>query len=153
MFKKYFSIVAAVGVIAAGAAVLAAGTDSEAGQEALSISNVWEGAYTEEQASRGQTAYEVSCIGCHAATLRGTPGGPAIAGGRFTFAWSDETVGGLLDYVQQNMPIGEVGSLTHQEYADVVAYILQVNEFPAGEVELPADAAASEGVLITRTAE
>lgn len=153
MFKKYLSIFAATGIIAAGAAVMAAGSDSEAGQEALSVTNVWEGAYTDEQASRGQPLYEESCMGCHAATLRGTPGGPAIAGGRFTFAWSDESLGSLLDYVQQNMPIGQVGSLTHQEYADVVAYILQVNEIPAGDVELPGDPAASEGVLITRTAE
>jgi S-disulfanyl-L-cysteine oxidoreductase SoxD len=39
------------------------------------------------------------------------------------------------------MPQDRPGSLSAEEYADVVAYILRLNGRPAGERELPADAA------------
>lgn len=147
--KKYIAAIAAATIVIGGAAVFA---DSPADSQA-EINNVWDGAYTTEQAERGQEAYEVSCVGCHAGTLRGTPGGPGIAGGRFIFNWSDRSVGELLDYVIHNMPIGAGNTLPHETYADIVAYILEVNEFPAGEVELSADPVDSEGVIITRSAE
>lgn len=146
MFKKYLSVFAALATVAGGAAVLAQGAGSI-------VSNVWEGAYTDEQAARGHEVYEANCMACHAATLRGTPGGPGIAGGRFTFNWHEESVGELLGYVRKNMPIGQGGTLSDQQYADVVAYILQVNEFPAGELELDTDPADLEELLITRTAD
>jgi len=149
MIKKYLSAIAAAAVVVGGAIVFAASP----ADEQPATSNVWEGVFTEEQAERGQQAYEVSCIGCHAATLRGTPGGPGIAGGRFVFNWADRSVGELLDYVIHNMPIGQANTLPHETYADIVAYILQVNEFPAGEVELDSDPAVSEDIIITRSAE
>lgn len=153
MYRKFVAVIAAASVIVAGAAVFAADPASEATDVAVNVTNVWEGVYTEEQAARGQEVYDVSCIGCHAATLRGTPGGPAIAGGRFTFNWNERSLGELHAYIVGNMPIGQAGSLTSQQYADILAYILQVNEFPAGDAELATDPAANEGILITRTAE
>lgn len=153
MSKKYLAAIAAASLLVAGAAVFAASPGNEEVEtETVAASSVWDGVYTDEQAARGKEVYEVSCIGCHAATLRGTPGGPGIAGGRFTFNWSDRSVGELHGYVRANMPIGQAGSLTDQQYADIIAYILQVNEFPAGEAELPTDPAESEGVVITREA-
>lgn len=153
MFKKYISTFAALAIVAGGAAVLAESAGSDEAQGSAIVSNVWEGAYTDGQAARGQEVYEASCMSCHAATLRGTPGGPGIAGGRFTFNWHEESVGELLGYVRDNMPIGQAGTLSDQQYADVVAYILQVNEFPAGEAELAVDPEASGELLILRTAE
>jgi hypothetical protein len=34
------------------------------------------------------------------------------------------------------MPVGGAGSLTPQEYADVLAYVFELNKFPAGALEL-----------------
>lgn len=149
MIRKYLAAIAGVAFIIGGAAVFA---DSPAAEQPA-ITNVWEGAFTEEQADRGQQAYEVSCVGCHAATLRGTPGGPGIAGGRFIFNWADRSVGELLDYVIHFMPIGQGNTLAHETYADIVAHILRVNEFPAGEFELSPDPEESESIIITRSAE
>ncbi len=158
MIKKYFATFAVASLLLAGAAVYAAGTDTddsaaESAAPEVTASNVWEGVYTDDQAARGKEVYEVSCIGCHAATLRGTPGAPGIAGGRFTFNWDGRNLGELHAYIVHNMPVGQAGTLSDQQYADIVAYILQVNEFPAGETELATDPVASDGVLITRTAE
>src|SRR5690554_3416783 len=154
MSKKYLAAIAAASLLVAGAAVFAASPGNEEVEtETVAASSVWDGVYTDEQAARGKEVYEVSCIGCHAATLRGTPGAPGIAGGRFTFNWDGRSLGELHAYIVGNMPVGQAGSLSDQQYADIVAYILQVNEFPAGEAELATDPAASNGVLITRTAE
>lgn len=141
MNRKMLTALAAAAAVAGGAAVFA---DSPA-----EATTVWDGVYTEEQAERGQSAYEASCLACHGASLRGTPGAPGIAGGRFTFNWKDRSVGELHAYVRDNMPVGQAGSLSGQTYADVVAYILEVNEYPAGEAELSTDPADSEGIVIT----
>lgn len=156
MLRKYFKVFILLSLLAYGVSALAASNSSEeaAATETavaeIQAGTVWDGIYTEEQQERGQTAYENSCALCHGATLRGSPGGPGIAGNRFAAMWRDRSVGELLSYVQQNMPIGQAGSLPADTYADIVAYMFSVNEYPAGEVPLPSDADALEEVLITR---
>jgi hypothetical protein len=46
------------------------------------------------------------------------------------------------------MPEDNPGSLTPSQAADVFAYILESNGFPAGPRELPADAEALEAILL-----
>jgi hypothetical protein len=46
------------------------------------------------------------------------------------------------------MPATNPGGLTDQAYADLAAYLLQMNKFPEGTAELPPDAEALRGVLI-----
>ncbi len=48
----------------------------------------------------------------------------------------------------ETMPEDDPGSLSAQEYADVLAYILQLNDLPAGGVELPADPVLLEAVSL-----
>jgi hypothetical protein len=50
------------------------------------------------------------------------------------------------------MPLGAAGSLTGQEYVDVLAYILQANGHPAGKDELTSAVAAQRWprILIER---
>lgn len=114
---------------------------------------VWDGIFTEEQQQRGEAAYLASCAACHNTNLRGSPGGPGIAGGRFSFNWNDRPVGELLAYIQQNMPIGQAGSLSAGTYADILSHILHENGYPAGDSELPGDPALLQDVLITRGAD
>jgi alcohol dehydrogenase (cytochrome c) len=54
--------------------------------------------------------------------------------------WGGEPVGSLFEHVSTNMPQDAPGSLEPQQYADVVAYILQLNGVTPGDRELPADA-------------
>jgi hypothetical protein len=66
--------------------------------------------------------------------------GPSIAGFRFENNWVDLTVADLFNYLQSTMPKEKPGSLTDSEYADVLAYLLLRNEYPAGDdVEIPVD--------------
>jgi hypothetical protein len=46
------------------------------------------------------------------------------------------------------MPKNNPGSLTPEEYADVTAYILQLNGLPTGDEELPGDQAAARRIRI-----
>jgi cytochrome c553 len=111
---------------------------------------VWDGVYTETQAERGRTAYQQSCIGCHRDDLRGDSTAPGLVGESFLFLWGDMEVDELVARIQKVMPPERPGSLPAQTYTDVVAFILQKNSFPAGEMELGLDPGALH-ILITAT--
>jgi mono/diheme cytochrome c family protein len=120
---------------------------------ALSVAQqrtVWDGVYTDAQAERGRASYQQSCIGCHREDLRGDNTAPSLVGESFTFLWGDMEVGELSARVQKLMPPERPGSLPAQTYADIIAFILQKNEFPAGDKELGADP-GSLHALITAT--
>ena len=46
------------------------------------------------------------------------------------------------------MPAEDPGNLTTRQYADLVAYIFSMNNFPAGEKELDRDAAVLGEIVI-----
>jgi mono/diheme cytochrome c family protein len=123
------------------AALLVGGATAAQGQSAA-------GHYTEAQAQRGVAAYAETCSLCHGADMRGGPGSPSLAGPEFMFTWKTKSAGELFDYVKTNMPPGAGGSLSDQQYADVVAAVLKANAVPAGQAELPADAAALKSLSI-----
>ena len=89
------------------------------------------GLYTEAQAARGKNEFAGTCAECHYAS--------EFRGSKFQFTWGRRTVGDLYTDIVGNMPEDDPGSLSDQAYVDVVAYILQLNGFPAGSAELPAD--------------
>lgn len=110
---------------------------------------VWDGVFTEEQAARGETAYEQECATCHLADLLGDGIAPALTGAAFDFRWSDLSVGDMFVAIRATMPQGAPASLSPQGYADVVSYLLMKNDFPAGDAELPTDEEALNAILIT----
>ncbi len=59
------------------------------------------------------------------------------------------TVSDLFTTVSTAMPQDEPGSLTPQVYADVISYLIKMNEIPAGETELPADSEKLKRIVIT----
>lgn len=96
---------------------------------------IWAGVYTAAQAERGRTVVENHCSECHHADLSGGEG-PALTGPSFMVKWEMQSVERLFHKVRDTMP--EVGSsdVTELEKLDSVAFILQQNGFPAGDVEL-----------------
>lgn len=115
----------------AGLLFLAAGTLSA--QTGTARRTIWDGVYTEAQATRGATAFGQNCGGCH--TLA-TEGKSPVTGEPFWRSFAQKTVGDLLDYVSANMPNGAPGSLGESTYRDIVAAMLKSNDFPAGTTEL-----------------
>jgi mono/diheme cytochrome c family protein len=93
--------------------------------------------YTQAQASSGRELYRKNCASCHGNQLQGGAGAP-LAGAAFTTKWSDRTVKDLYTFVHQSMPMSAPGSLSDQQYSDIIAYILQRNGFPSGSAQLTA---------------
>jgi mono/diheme cytochrome c family protein len=98
---------------------------------------VWDGVYTDSQATRGQTLYGQSCTKCHLDALTGLDDAPALAGAAFLGGWNKMSVSALFERVNSSMPSDDPGSLSRQQVADVLAYVLRFNNFPAGSAELP----------------
>lgn len=124
---------------------------AHASTTAQTAKTIWDGVFTQEQAQRGRGFYSEHCATCHGANLEGAEH-RALTGDRFWTSWQDTTVDRLLTHVSTNMPHSEDGSLKGtlgaRVYADIVAYILSRNDFPAGAAEL--NAASVAGVRIVK---
>jgi mono/diheme cytochrome c family protein len=79
-----------------------------------------------ELAQAGQTVYTTSCAGCHGAQGQGG-GAPAVVGSAANLA-KHETGQGLYDYVHTRMPARAPGSLTDEQYLQVVIHLLVQND-------------------------
>jgi S-disulfanyl-L-cysteine oxidoreductase SoxD len=106
------------------------------------------GIYSRDQALRGQATYEAECAYCHGDGLEGIDVSPPLAGMRFMSVWSGQSVAGLASRIRLTMPVERPGSLTVAQSADVVAFILQENGFPAGSLDLPASGSAQRAISI-----
>jgi mono/diheme cytochrome c family protein len=98
--------------------------------------SVWDGVYTEEQSKRGEAVYRTACAKCHGDTLTGGEAAPPLAGGEFLANWNGLTVGDLFERIRVSMPADRPGELKSAQNADILAYMLHVNQFPAGKTEL-----------------
>jgi len=135
-----------VGVATAAVMGVAMGPAVEAAQQKLSV---WDGVYQEAQATRGKDDYEYNCGSCHIHDLSGDTikDVPPLAGPEFLETWSGKTVKELVEYISTNMPQGSPGSLPPNTVADIAAYVLKVNQFPAGSEALSADSPKSAGTI------
>ncbi len=98
-----------------------------------------DGVYTVEQARRGEKVTKDVCSACHFQDW-------------FTEiliqSWAGAPLSMLYELMVATMPQDSPGGLTPQQYADVLAYIFELNEFPAGQEELSANKEALRGILI-----
>jgi mono/diheme cytochrome c family protein len=90
-----------------------------------------EGVYSEQQATRGQDVYAGMCKSCHAAATH--------TGVAFEKSWNGHPLSELFGFISTRMPKNEPGSLAPEEYVDVLAYLLKLNQMPAGAADLPPD--------------
>ena len=93
-------------------------------------------AFTAEQAQAGFAVYRAACAACHLENLRGRFEAPELAGPNFLAQWGDVAVAELLDYIRETMPVAAPASLSDDEYAAVVAYMLRENGLQPGTMRL-----------------
>jgi len=106
------------------------------------------GVYTSDQAERGRASYATNCLSCHAADLRGSSVSPTLRGVGFLFNWEGRSLAELYGTMADNMPTDRPGSLDRETYADLLAYILQVNGYPPGDAGLTPDNQLLEQLVI-----
>jgi cytochrome c5 len=124
---------------AVGATVALALPLALASVDARQMKNASDGVYTAAQATRGSTLYDTSCASCHELSK--------FKGPEFVKAWTDKPMTELHAAVV-SMPMDAPGSMKPQEYADIIAYFLSLNGYPAGQAELEGSDAAIKGVKI-----
>jgi mono/diheme cytochrome c family protein len=117
--------------------------------------SVFSGVYSVAQAERGEAIYPSVCGRCHGYKLDGAPDdpdmlpAPPIAGPKFLRQWNGVTLAALFELTRTTMPALNPGSLSDQEFADVVSYMLAVSDIPPGPDELPANLGTLTQVIVT----
>lgn len=98
--------------------------------------SVWDGVYSAAQAKRGQELYAKACGSCHRDNLEGHGTTPSLAGAEFRDRWDGQTLDDLFEKMQVSMPADHPGSLSREQNAAILAFILRSNEMPSGEKDL-----------------
>ena len=104
--------------------------------QSVNADSVWDGIYSNEQADRGEALFVQQCVACHSNQPGGASAAPAVIGGDFKFRWTDAPLRDLYDTIVQTMPLAAPNSLGADEYADITAYILKLNDYPAGSADI-----------------
>ena len=116
------------------------------------IRTTWDGVYTDAQAQRGEAIYNDTCAKCHGREGSGPSDSSdpchdmtpvtrscALRGDTFMANWSSMTLQNLFDRVRSSMPQDKPQTLTRVDTTLLIAYLLRINGFPAGSIELPTD--------------
>jgi mono/diheme cytochrome c family protein len=126
------------GLLIVAAAILAVSITMRA-QETRSVKT---GVYTAAQAARGVGVYRSKCASCHAPNR--------FTDDFFYISFAGKPLWEMFDVISDSMPEDDPGSLSKEQYADVIAYLLQLNKFPPGETDLPTDKDALSAILFEK---
>ncbi len=89
--------------------------------------------FTQEQADTGRTFYRDTCQVCHGSTLANGQFGTPLKGSFFQQKWAGKSVGELLQFMYEKMPPDKLMSLTPEQRAQALAYILSRNDLMPGD--------------------
>ena len=103
--------------------------------------------YTKAQAESGKQKFLENCAQCHGPTLAGRAG-PALKGPNFASVKAKFHVSDIFTILSQNMPATEPGSLAHQDYVEIMAFLLQQNGYPDGNTPLTFEEAKESKVKL-----
>jgi mono/diheme cytochrome c family protein len=107
--------------------------------------------FTADQVARGSDIYAERCVQCHGDTLdNGEFGGAPLNGSYFKKHWGAGSVAALVAFMKAKMPPDRPGSLTDQSYADLTAFLLDANDYPKGDKELPPDTPSQQAMSLKR---
>jgi mono/diheme cytochrome c family protein len=99
-----------------------------------------DGVYSAAQANQGKTVYDEKCAACHGSMQTVTPDmAPLLNDSGFQNLWRDRSLARLFSRIRETMPQDKPNSLSPEQTADIIAFILSANQLPAGEVALPTD--------------
>ena len=126
---------------AVAVACMFAAAPAATAQDSTGTRTTMDGVYTDEQATRGEQMFDLTCANCHATNF---------FTGSFMRPWTGMDVHLLYDLIRTTMPEDNPGGLPGQTYADVLAYIFQLNRMPPGDRELAPERETLEAITIRR---
>jgi mono/diheme cytochrome c family protein len=107
--------------------------------------------FTADQVTSGSDIYADRCVQCHGDKLdNGEFGGAPLNGSYFKKHWAGGSVAALVGFMKAKMPPDRPGSLTDQSYAELAAFLLDANEYPKGDKELPSDTPSQQAMSMKR---
>ena len=93
------------------------------------VANVWDGAYTEAQAVRGEKSYQEHCSECHGTQMQGREEAPSLKQGAFIYNWDGMPVSVLFQRLRETMPLDDPRGTPRKVKADILAFIMKQNDF------------------------
>lgn len=117
-------------LFAAGSAIAAA--------LALPAAAAGEPAFTQAQLDKGKSEYNTHCRTCHAANGKGALG-PALHGDVFKARFGGGTATDARTWIHDYMPQTAPGSLKDEQLDPIMAFILSLNGYTAGDKEFTAE--------------
>jgi mono/diheme cytochrome c family protein len=134
------NLTAGITALALMLAVVHGSSASPSPQETKADVSTMNGVFTSAQAARGEETYMTICVACHPAGTYTTPA--------FKTSWANRPLSDLFSIIKNTMPKVDPGTLTPEETAQVVAYILKSNGVPPGKTELPSELAPLKTIRI-----
>lgn len=110
-----------------------------AAPEMAPVVTIWDGVYTAAQADQGEQLSVAHCFECHEARRWA---------GLVTSWGSGRPVRELYQFIRTTMPRGNPRSLSREEYAAIVSYILELGGAAAGATPLPSDDASLDRIQV-----
>ncbi|HEV8304753.1 MAG TPA: cytochrome c [Gemmatimonadales bacterium] len=98
------------------------------------------GVYTAVEARAGEAVFRRVCLECHATGQ--------FHDAAFQRSWTGRTARELFELIRTQMPQDNPGRLRRDEYAAVLAYILELNGCPPSDTALGSDDAALRRVRL-----
>ena len=92
------------------------------------------------EAAEGRDVYDGRCKSCHTAISH--------TGAPFRANWDKKPLADLYDYMVEKMPKDAPGTLSEEEYTQVLAYVLRMNGMPAGTDNLSSDRKVLKSIRI-----
>lgn len=124
------------GLIAGASLAVALG----AAADAPSPRTVNDAVFTKDQAREGKRLYRQHCQMCHDRRYFE----PVLR------SWDGRTLGMLFETMSSTMPQTNPGMLPRENYVDILAYILDENDYPDGESELDYRGGELDGIVIAQ---
>ena len=112
----------------------------------LAQGSVWDSVYSTAQAGRGEATFRKTCAACHGDSLKGIDDAPPLTGTEFHKSWDGNSLSAIFTKINNDMPSDNPGTLTKPQVAEVVAFILQYNGYPAGAADLAGTADSLGGI-------
>jgi len=100
------------------------------------------GVYTAAQSDRGQALFRSKCASCHAPNR--------FTDDLFYTSFAGKPMWEMFDVISDTMPEDNPASMTPEEYVDVMAYLLKLNNFPTGDTELPVGKDALSAIVMEK---